>query len=400
MTLGSIANLKTGPFGTQFSASEYSATGTPILNVKSIGHGVVLRDDLDYVPDSVRDRLAAHTLVEGDIVFARKGSVDRHAYVSANEAGWIQGSDCIRVQCKHGVNSRFISHWLKLDAVKEQVNNSAVGSTMASLNTDILAGIHVRLPDPETQNAVAAFLSRVEDQVALNTQINDNLQAILQTLYGYWFLQFDFPDENGRPYRSSGGRMVWNDQLKREIPAGWLVVSITDHADVYQPKTISSRLFDDSHPFPVYGGGGYIGRFNQFNHQESEVIISCRGDCGRVYLTMPESWVTGNAMVVHPRGDCLPKEYLYLLLKNSNLEHYVTGSVQKQLTRQNFELLPILVPSRDVLERFTSFTKITISRQLEIVRENRKLQELRDWLLPMLMNGQATVANSDKLSFT
>ena len=228
---------------------------------------------------------------------------------------------------------------------------------------------------------------------------NDNLQAMLQTLYGYWFLQFDFPDENGQPYRSSGGRMVWNNQLKREIPAGWLVASITDHADVYQPKTISSRLFDDSHPFPVYGGGGYIGRFNQFNHQESEVIISCRGDCGRVYLTMPESWVTGNAMVVHPRGDCLPKEYLYLLLKNSNLEHYVTGSVQKQLTRQNFELLPILVPSRDVLERFTSFTKITISRQLEIVRENRKLQELRDWLLPMLMNGQATVTSSDKLSF-
>ena len=87
VTLGSIANLKTGPFGTQFSASEYSATGTPILNVKSIGHGVVLRDDLDYVPDSVRDRLAAHTLVEGDIVFARKGSVDRHAYVSATKRG-------------------------------------------------------------------------------------------------------------------------------------------------------------------------------------------------------------------------------------------------------------------------------------------------------------------------
>ena len=89
--------------------------------------------------------------------------------------------------------------------------------------------------------------------MAVRSTQNDNLQAILQTLYGYWFLQFDFPDENGRPYRSSGGRMVWNDQLKREIPAGWLVVSITDHADVYQPKTISSRLFDDSHPFPVYG---------------------------------------------------------------------------------------------------------------------------------------------------
>ena len=296
------------------------------------------------------------------------------------------------------VNPSYLYYWLSTK--KDYLFSIASVTRTPILSKSTFEQVKVPVPSRDVQDGIARILSSIDDQIATNDQVNDNLHAILQTLYGYWFLQFDFPDENGQPYRSSGGRMVWNNQLKREIPAGWLVASITDHADVYQPKTISSRLFDDSHPFPVYGGGGYIGRFNQFNHQESEVIISCRGDCGRVYLTMPESWVTGNAMVVHPRGDCLPKEYLYLLLKNSNLEHYVTGSVQKQLTRQNFELLPILVPSRDVLERFTSFTKITISRQLEIVRENRKLQELRDWLLPMLMNGQATVTSSDKLSFT
>lgn len=296
------------------------------------------------------------------------------------------------------VNPEYLYYWLSTK--KDYLLSIASVTRTPILSKSTFEQVKVPVPSRDVQDGIARILASIDDQIATNDQVNDNLHAMLQTLYGYWFLQFDFPDKNGQPYRASGGRMVWNNQLKREIPAGWLVASITDHADVYQPKTISSRLFDDSHPFPVYGGGGYIGRFNQFNHQESEVIISCRGDCGRVYLTMPESWVTGNAMVVHPRGDCLPKEYLYLLLKNSNLEHYVTGSVQKQLTRQNFELLPILVPSRDVLERFTSFTKITISRQLEIVRENRKLQELRDWLLPMLMNGQATVTSSDKLSFT
>ena len=427
VTLGSIANLKTGPFGTQFSASEYSATGTPILNVKSIGHGVVLRDDLDYVPDSVRDRLAAHTLVEGDIVFARKGSVDRHAYVSANEAGWIQGSDCIRVQCKHGVNSRFISHWLKLDAVKEQVNNSAVGSTMASLNTDILAGIHVRLPDPETQNAVAAFLSRVEDQVALNTQINDNLQAMLQTLYGYWFLQFDFPDENGRPYRSSGGRMVWNDQLKREIPAGWRVGANEELFDGIRTGLNPRQNFSLRTQGIAYltvknltKDGGLDFASCDYIDEEAMAKVRRRSDlrvgdilfasiaplrrCFLIYEE-PRDWeINESVFSIRPRRGVTTPEYVYCHLMSDafvkQAEQSSTGSIFKGIRHETLKGLMTVIPPEIIAQSYASAVSPIMRMRNDNLEENRKLQELRDWLLPMLMNGQATVASSDKLSFT
>ena len=427
VTLGSIANLKTGPFGTQFSASEYSATGTPILNVKSIGHGVVLRDDLDYVPDSVRDRLAAHTLVEGDIVFARKGSVDRHAYVSANEAGWIQGSDCIRVQCKHGVNSRFISHWLKLDAVKEQVNNSAVGSTMASLNTDILAGIHVRLPDPETQNAVAAFLSRVEDQVALNTQINDNLQAMLQTLYGYWFLQFDFPDENGRPYRSSGGRMVWNDQLKREIPAGWRVGANEELFDGIRTGLNPRQNFSLRTQGIAYltvknltKDGGLDFASCDYIDEEAMAKVRRRSDlrvgdilfasiaplrrCFLIYEE-PRDWeINESVFSIRPRRGVTTPEYVYCHLMSDafvkQAEQSSTGSIFKGIRHETLKGLMTVIPPEIITQSYASAVSPIMRMRNDNLEENRKLQELRDWLLPMLMNGQATVASSDKLSFT
>ena len=426
VTLGSIANLKTGPFGTQFSASEYSATGTPILNVKSIGHGVVLRDDLDYVPDSVRDRLAAHTLVEGDIVFARKGSVDRHAYVSANEAGWIQGSDCIRVQCKHGVNSRFISHWLKLDAVKEQVNNSAVGSTMASLNTDILAGIHVRLPDPETQNAVAAFLSRVEDQVALNTQINDNLQAMLQTLYGYWFLQFDFPDENGRPYRSSGGRMVWNDQLKREIPAGWRVGANEELFDGIRTGLNPRQNFSLRTQGIAYltvknltKDGGLDFASCDYIDEEAMAKVRRRSDlrvgdilfasiaplrrCFLIYEE-PRDWeINESVFSIRPRRGVTTPEYVYCHLMSDafvkQAEQSSTGSIFKGIRHETLKGLMTVIPPEIITQSYASAVSPIMRMRNDNLEENRKLQELRDWLLPMLMNGQATVASSDKLSF-
>ena len=173
--LGDIASLKTGPFGTQFSAAEYIAEGIPVINVKNIGYGLIDDDDLDFISSSTRDRLSEHVLVEGDIVFGRKGSVDKHGYITDKESGWVQGSDCIRVRCKSGINSHFVSHYLRLNSVKSQVLNSAVGSTMDSLNTDILKEIRVQLPAITAQNAIEKLLSAFDAKIAINTQLNDNL---------------------------------------------------------------------------------------------------------------------------------------------------------------------------------------------------------------------------------
>ncbi|WP_216358724.1 restriction endonuclease subunit S, partial [Helicobacter sp. 12S02634-8] len=221
--------------------------------------------------------------------------------------------------------------------------------------------------------------------------INDNLVQMAKTIYDYWFTQFDFPDENGKPYRSSGGQMVWNEQLKREIPAEWEVMSISTYTSIYQPQTISNSLFDDNYNCFVYGGGGFIGKYSDFNHTDAEVIISCRGNCGNVYMTMPKSWITGNAMVVHPVDNTLSKEYIYQFINSYGVEKYVSGSVQKQLTRENLSLMKIVIPNADILNKFNALMQVYRKKQEELILENQELVKLRDWLLPMLMNGQATV---------
>lgn len=221
--------------------------------------------------------------------------------------------------------------------------------------------------------------------------INDNLAAMIKTIYEYWFVQFEFPDENGNPYKSSGGKMVWNEQLKQNLPLGWDVLPLLDIAELYQPKTIDTSLLSNEMCYPVYSSGGYIGNYDEFNHEDSEVIVSCRGKCGNVYRTVPNSWITGNSMVVSPKIIGISKDYLYQTLDFMDLERYETGSVQKQLTRQNMSFIQVLVAERKLLEKFNNISKPITLTQIKLQNESWKLQRLRDWLLPMLMNGQATI---------
>ena len=174
--LNDIAELKTGPFGTQFSASEYVSEGIPVINVKNIGYGSIIEKGLDHVSKNTLERLSEHKLKEGDIVFGRKGSVDRHCLIRREQNGWMQGSDCIRARFTDAsVYSEFVSYYLLTDAVKMKINNSAVGSTMASLNTDILGDIDIILPDYAEQKSIALTLGIIDKKIKNNNRINDYL---------------------------------------------------------------------------------------------------------------------------------------------------------------------------------------------------------------------------------
>ena len=173
--LSELVDFQTGPFGTQFSASEYVEEGIPVINVKNIGIGEVIAENLDYISEETKNRLSQHVLKEGDIVFGRKGSVDRHAYILESEDGWVQGSDCIRARRTAEINPMFLSQYLESKNVKKQIMDSAVGSTMPSLNTDILKDILVFLPDIEEQTKIATILKKLSEKIKLNNKINDNL---------------------------------------------------------------------------------------------------------------------------------------------------------------------------------------------------------------------------------
>jgi len=198
--------------------------------------------------------------------------------------------------------------------------------------------------------------------------LNDNLEQQIKTIFTFQFLQ--------------NANTEWKQQ------------SLAELSEMYQPKTISGKdLIADGNYF-VYGANGIIGKYNQYNHSESEIAVACRGaSCGSIQMTLPFSWITGNAMVVKPHSDFPYREYLYYYLLAKNPNYLCSGSAQPQLTRENLTLYSLKVPSTTELNAFESYAgkvrKIIIKNQ----QENIELSTLRDWLLPMLMNGQATISD-------
>ena len=187
--------------------------------------------NLPFVSEADTKRLSKYILIEGDIVFSRVGSIDRNVYVDKNHEGWMFSGRCIRVRAdKNKVNPKYLSYYFKQNSFKKMMMNLAVGATMPSLNTKIMNSIELDLLPRENQDKIANILSAIDDKIQINNKINQELEVMAKALYDYWFVQFDFPDQNGNPYKSSGGKMVYNPELKREIPEGWGVEKLGELA--------------------------------------------------------------------------------------------------------------------------------------------------------------------------
>ncbi len=249
--------------------------------------------------------------------------------------------------------------------------------------------IKIKLYPLETQQKIARTLSILDQKIENNHKINELLHKILELLYEQYFVRFDFLDENNKPYQTSGGKMKFSKELNRLIPSGWSVRFLNHKiVSTYQPKTISKTLLNDSYSYSVYGGGGIIGRFTEYNHEQSEFIISCHGQCGISYLTLPKSWITGNAMVIRPTKSYTSKTYLYHTIKKYKLTNYITGSVQPQITRQNLSTMPILIPKRKTLNKWNNISSLLWNLIQNNMQSTQTLTALRDFLLPLLLKQQ------------
>lgn len=174
-----LGGVQTGPFGTQLSASEYVKSGVPCINVKNIRSGFLSEDDVDYVPQAVLDRLPVHILHTGDIVFARKGSIDRHALVTPKEDGWMQGSDCIRFRpVSDLILSEYLNYYFETPELKASLTRLANGSTLASLNGDMIRSLPVRVPSLKEQTMIIQSLDNMIRTV--NHAIDVHLNLILK----------------------------------------------------------------------------------------------------------------------------------------------------------------------------------------------------------------------------
>jgi type I restriction enzyme S subunit len=295
------------------------------------------------------------------------------------------------------------------------LRNASTGSTALPLlnktDFDLLElPIHT---NKESQHKIASVLSALDSKIELNNRINAELEAMAKTLYDYWFVQFDFPDENGKPYKTSGGMMVWNEELKREIPEGWEVDKINSIIEVKdgthdspKPKSEGYRLitsknlqvsgldFDNAN---LISEEDYLSIIKRSNVETGDILFSMIGNIGTIYKIEEQeiNFAIKNVALFKTSQKQEHKNYVYMFLKSIDMDRYmknvISGSIQKFIGLNSLRETPIL--SNEILIKKYNEITFSIFEKLENLKlENQKLTELRDWLLPMLMNGQVKVS--------
>jgi len=298
--------------------------------------------------------------------------------------------------------------------IKKEIQKSASGSIQDNINIDYLSKMRIKVPEKDYQDKIVEVLSSIDKKILLNNQINQELEDMAKTLYDYWFVQFDFPDQNGKPHKSSGGKMVYNPELKREIPEGWGVETLKDFESKIitgkTPSRANSDNFGGEIPFITIGdirGNTFIystsetltdlGASVQQNKYlpEGSLCVSCIATVGEIGFTTEWSHTNQqiNSIVFEDETN---RYYLYFALKNyfENANASAkTGNTFANMNKEDFSGIRIILPRNEIKNNFHKITEPYFAQIKCLQGQNQELTQLRDWLLPMLMNGQVKVEN-------
>ena len=314
--------------------------------------------------------------------------------------------------------NKFYYYYFQLPFVQEYFFNVATGSTIKNLSLKSIQDFEVPVPEFNVWNNIANVLSSLDSKIELNNRINSELEGMAKTLYDYWFVQFDFPDKNGMPYKTSGGKMVWNDELQREIPEGFLNCKLGD------VLASTGTGLNPRENFVLGEGNNYYvtiknieqGRVILDNKCDkitdtSLEIINKRSDLkigdilftsiepvGITYLILekPKNWnINESVFTIRPNYEKVTSEFLYMFLSGDYIKSYTknvsAGSIHKGIRHSLLKDCKFILPERNIVDAFTMKIQPILNYVDIIQKENQKLTELRDWLLPMLMNGQVKV---------
>lgn len=306
---------------------------------------------------------------------------------------------------KEGECSEIFMHYI-FTYIKKAIQSRIQGSIQDNINIDYLTGLKFKIPEREERLRIECLLYNLDAKIELNNKINAELEAMAKLIYDYWFVQFDFPDKNGKPYKSSGGKMVYNQELKREIPEGWGVKSLLDIATFvnglacqkYRPKK-------GENSYKVIKiremGTGFTDNSEFVSQNIPEKIIVKNGDVLFSWSATldVQIWTGGigglNQHIFKVTSEKFPRTYFYYELLNY-LQHFkmmakLRKTTMGHITQEHLKESRIVIPPSDVIKMLHEKIDPISNKIVKSKEENQKLSELRDWLLPMLMNGQVKV---------
>lgn len=263
----------------------------------------------------------------------------------------------------------------------------------------------ISVPSLSTQKKIAKILSDLDAKIELNNKINSEIEVMAKTLYDYWFVQFDFPDTNGKPYKSSCGKMVWNEELKREIPEGWEVKELEEIAKCIMGQSPKGESYNlDKIGIPLLNGPADYendvlkGRTYTTEPtrlcQKDDLVLCIRATIGNLVYSEQEFCLGRGVAAVRPIDKKLSELIYFLLLQEiERFKIHATGSIIVGITKDDLIKSNCLIPNEKVLDAFHKLIKPQFDKIRTNLKENQELVSLRDWLLPMLMNGQVSVGD-------
>lgn len=322
-------------------------------------------------------------------------------------------SDVLVIKVKKDFHPKFIYYSLFQDHFFDFVMQGSKGTKMPRGDKDQILNFPISNFDYPIQEKIADVLSKIDSKIEINNKLNIELEAVAKFIYGYWFIQFDFPDNYGKPYRTSGGKMIFNKRLNREIPEGWEYKRLDNIASISKKNTCplekpektfryySLPEFDNSETYALVKGKDI--KSDKFNVTEENILVSKLNPWFSrvIYPIQEKDMICSTEFVVLEPAKIFYKNFLFIIARNEHFISYcsqcATGTSNSHKRINPTLMMEYEFPfNDDVIENYSSsiepfLKKITLNRQ-----ENKELTELRDWLLPMLMNGQVTVGEAEE----
>jgi len=409
-----IQEITMGPFGSDIKVDNFIEDGVPVLNGSNVAGVKLTEVSFKYISEEKAKSLKKANTKRGDIVITHRGTLGQISYIPDNSKfdNYIISQSQFRVTLKRDlVDPIFFTYYFhssegqkRLLSFKNHVGVPALAQ--ATTNFRLLEFPYKPL---DKQLQIAKVLSDLDAKIELNNKINRELEAMAKTLYDYWFVQFDFPNVQGKPYKSSGGKMVYNAELKREIPEGWEVKKLSSILTTIlggTPSTSNEKYWKN-------------GTFNWLNSGEiaNFPVITSELRITKEAINNSATSLMGKGTVAisitrHIRPTILAinacanqsvigiletekykSSFIYPMISNE-IPRYLslrTGAQQPHINKQTVDSTLFIMPNYEVLKNYYEVSDSVFEKINNNAFQNQQLTELRDWMLPMLMNGQVTL---------
>lgn len=398
-------------------ASDYTESGIPFYRSKEV---IELATNQEIINELFISKDKFNQLDEkfgspknGDILLASIGAnMGIPYYVNTNYKFYFKDGNVTWFKnFKNNVNSKYIYYWIKSPLTQQKFINIAIGSAQKALTIDSLKKLDIYLPPLEEQEKIANILSSLDDKIELNNEMNKTLEEMAQSIFKRWFVDFEFPNEDGEPYKSSGGEMV--DSELGMIPKGWEVKKISELIEVKDGTHASPKVSKEGFPLvtskhikgdriaiedaKIISEKDYLEVNKRSKVDTGDILISMIGTVGLTYFVQEEeiNFAIKNIGLFKTSQNKTLSEYFYLYLKSDNMKNYIearlAGTTQKYISLGELRNIPVVLPNDSIIDKFKKVVGVLLDKRRLNIINNEELMITRDTLLPKLMNGEIMI---------